>query len=102
MLVALFGENSFSSEPCAVLMFLSSQPNYVCRLVQGPQGAFFGVKSKHFPLEKRTQVTVGFLGEVLDRRDFRVLSLDVRKGTFTCASLITKYFRKPERWEEYL
>jgi len=39
---------------------------------------------------------IGFLGEVCDRRDFHVLSLDVRKGTLTCAAPMPKYFRKPE------
>lgn len=59
-------------------------------------------KSKQLPLEKCTQVAVGLLVEVCDRRDFHVLSLDMRKRTLTCALLDTKIFQKAGEGEEYL
>lgn len=103
--MAWFGEGGFLLEPCAGLIFLSSpQQNHVCSLLPGAgitRNILLG-KSKHFSLEKCAQVTGGFSGEFGDRSVFHVLSLDRRKGTLTCASLIPKYFRKPGRCKEYL
>lgn len=73
----------------------------VCNLLPGAgiTRSILWSKSKHSYLEKCPQVTGGFCFEVGGRRDFHVLSLDMRKGPYL-GCVKTHIFQKArEVWE---